>query len=267
MERAEQRQAVRVECDVPLCLLIHGEWQDVTVVDVSRTGVRLRVPLETLGVDPDVGLADIAQHLDQVLPARAQARFHPERLGDLVSRTIKVVRLVLVEGDKIELGCVLDQSLGEIEAAAIGVPVPMAPPKRTVSVRTPNSEWTAPQGEAHTRHRFRAIVMPTGKGRVEPLMAYTDRVDDEGVIFTVPDVARLGLPEEGEDIRPRVVAFSEIYGPDVTLDVLAGTSTVFHGPASLVQVEAVPEEPNQLVVGFSFQRDLEESEQRALRLV
>lgn len=267
MEKVEQRLAARVDCDVPLQMLINGGWRDVTVTDVSRTGVRLLVPLSNLDIDPDVGLAEIAERLDEILPPRAQAKFNPQRLGDLITRGVNVVRLVLVGEDGVELGCTLDESLTEIEAAALGVPVPMAAPEAVPERESSPTGWTPPTGAAHTRHRFRAIVLPTNNGRAEPLVAYTDEVDGSGVRLTVRDVALLGLPAEDEDIRARVVAFSKIYGPDVKLDVLEGTSTLFHGPATLAQVEAVPGEPNQLIVGLTFQRELEPGEQRALRLV
>lgn len=267
MERTEQRLAARVDCDVPVRMLINGGWRDVTVTDVSRTGVRLRVPLASLDIDPSVGLAEVAERLDEVLPPRSRAKFHPQRLGDLIERGVNIVRMVLAGDDVIELGCALDEPLGEIEAAALEVPVPMAPAEPAPVPESTPTGWTPPTGEAHTRHRFRVIVLPTGNARADPLVAYADQVDGEGVRVTVRDVTLLGLPAQDEDIRPRVMAFSERYGPDVTLNVLEGASTLFHGPASLARVEAVPDEPDQLIVGFSFQRALEAGEQRALRLL
>jgi len=124
---AEQRRAARIACDTPMRVRLHGAWRPATLVDVSRTGVRLRVGLAALGLDAESSAAQGILEWASALPSRVPVEFNPERLGSLVCREVVVVRLRLPSPgeDFVEIGGALDRGLSEVEAAALGLAIPL----------------------------------------------------------------------------------------------------------------------------------------------
>ena len=109
--QSEQRRAARIPCAMPVALLVAGAWRPATLLDVSRTGVRLRVSRPEATED---------------LPCRIAAQFHPDRLGDLIRRELSVLRVGVPEHgtSDVEIACELDAPLGDIEVAALALAIP-----------------------------------------------------------------------------------------------------------------------------------------------
>lgn len=250
---------------------IDGGWRDVRIVDISRTGVRLRVPLATLGFEPGAGLADLAAHLDRVVPRRAAAQFHPERLGALVERELHVVRIALPDGEggEVELGCRMDRRLGDVEAAALDVPVPAEGQRIEEGPTRERYEVREHEGlQVSFLRNCEVLVRPADGDASREWSGAPERMDETGLTTRFRDRTRLGLTDEDDrDARSLAVAFSDVYGPQADLEIRAGTRTLYRGPGRLTRVQVEPRRPGDLIIGLAFDRELDDVEKQALRLI
>ena len=127
MTSPERRHHVRIDCRVPLNL--RGEWTEVqgTVVDISRAGFRLHLPLTEIGLQPGASLSEVSEQLHHLLTDDTAASFLPEMLGQLVTHAIWPRRLSIPTDDPgcVELAGTFDRALTPSEAAALGLPIPM----------------------------------------------------------------------------------------------------------------------------------------------
>ncbi len=289
MTGIDKRVDARIPCDVPLRLQVDCTWRPVKLVDVSRTGARLRLPLGALGLGPGLGLAEIAEHLDQRLPTRVSLQFHPERLGTLICRKAKIVHLALDEGlgNEIEVGCVLSDVLSTDEAAALGLALPqegetaeealrahvVEPPKPRVPARRdagayrslPGASWFSLADEDRSSVPTNGRAPRPGACRVtvaradagdrespEPLQGTVEDVDDVGCIVRVPEPMVLRITGQHDDVRRLTVALCEAYGPETDLELQDLENAVCRRRASIQKVEMDPDHPGELRVGFTF---------------
>ena len=285
----DKRLDARIPCDVPLRLQVDCTWRPVKLVDVSRTGARLRLPLGAVGLGPGLGLAEIAEQLDQRLPTRVSLQFHPERLGTLICRKAKIVHLALDEGlsHEFEVGCVLSEVLTPDEAAALGLALPQTgetaeealrshavePPKpRVPALRDagayrplPGAGWFSLADEDRYRPatngraprpgtcRVKVVRADTGDGEgPEPLQGEVEDVDDVGCVVRVPEPLVLRITGEHDDVRRLTVALCEAYGPETDLELEDPENAVCRRRASIQKVEMAPDHPGELRVGFTF---------------
>jgi hypothetical protein len=122
----ERRRAARVTCRLPVRLVRGGHVTHGTTEDLSRTGVRIRVPLKDLQLEAEDELSSIARRLDQRLGEACVGEFHWQVLGSLVRKVLRVVRVVRVADDPkmLDLGCELRVPLDVLESEALGVDLP-----------------------------------------------------------------------------------------------------------------------------------------------
>jgi hypothetical protein len=122
-----QRRATRVECQVPARLSSGERILDGLILDVSRSGVRLRVPGGPLGVYRLAPLALVARCVASVLGETFQATLHPDRLGMLVTKTLRPVRIGQRTGASadVDIGCLMEPALSDLEASALGLALPV----------------------------------------------------------------------------------------------------------------------------------------------
>ena len=290
MSGIDKRLDARIPCEVPLRLQVNCEWLPVTLVDVSRTGARLRLPLGALGLGPGLGLAEIAEHLERQLPPRITLQFHPERLGTLVCRRAKIVHLSVEGGlpHEIEVGCTLGESLSQEEAAALGLPLPGAgesaedalrkytpqpPQPRVPSLRDaaafrplPGSHWFSLADEDRPSAPLQARAPRPGSRRVrilrsdggagdgpEPLLGTVECVDGDGCVVRVPEPLVLRITGEQDDVRRLTVSLCDAYGPEARLELDDdGGVAPCRRLASIQRVEMAPDHPGELRVGFTF---------------
>ncbi|MFV1958616.1 MAG: PilZ domain-containing protein [Planctomycetota bacterium] len=123
---AERRRAARIPCRVSLNLLGRLDGAPVVVVDLSRTGLRIRVRLEDLGLETEADLEAIWTATCRVFAGTPTADLAPETLGSLIRRRVKPVRLVPPQAGAtaVEIGCAFEESLLVEEAAALGLALP-----------------------------------------------------------------------------------------------------------------------------------------------
>ena len=126
MANHEKRWVGRVTCEIPARVLTYEGWARVIVKDLSRTGVGISLSPVRLGIAREAGLAHLARQLAQVLPEKVQIEFDPQRLGQMVTRTLSVVRIRSWDSETTDilLGCTLSSPITEEEAGALGLALP-----------------------------------------------------------------------------------------------------------------------------------------------
>ncbi len=266
---SDLRSAARVPCDVPMRIFVDGAWHAVRILDISRNGVRLRVPLPSFGFEPGTNLAVVAAYLVRVVPRRMTGQFNPDRLGNLINRELAIIRIGLPDDSdaEVELGCAMDGRLGDIEAAALELEVPReGHSPQEEGARHPyqprNQEGVPPR-----KRRDLDVVVRARDG--DPSKEWTgapESMDRTGLVIRFRDRTRLGLDPSEDDARSLTVAFSDVYGPRANLEIREGGACLFRGEARLTRVEVEPRRPGELVVGFEYARELEPAERRALKL-
>ena len=123
----EQRRATRIACHLPVRISISGATLDGHLLDASRKGARLRVPGTPLGVYRLAPLGLVAKRVAAVLGETFQVTLSPDRLGTLVTRTLRPVRIGQRDPTSadVDLGCVLDPALSDLEASMLGLALPV----------------------------------------------------------------------------------------------------------------------------------------------
>ncbi|MDA1194926.1 MAG: PilZ domain-containing protein [Planctomycetota bacterium] len=127
MGNDNRRQAVRVECDLPVRL--HGGAGDEyagRIIDLSRTGLRLRIPGKLLGVHRLSSLVQVTRRLHETLGDQFRGELHYEMLGPLIQRTLKPCRIAKRDWEQtdVEIGCEFDIGLTAEEVGMLGMPLP-----------------------------------------------------------------------------------------------------------------------------------------------
>lgn len=124
---------------------------DAFMVDASRSGLRLRVPGGPLGLYPLAPLSAVAQQVAKLLGVEFEACLHPVRLGSLLVKRVRPVRIGTIDAASadFELGCALSQPFSDEESAMLELglhkvdaapPAPPAPaPAPIPSPRPPAS--------------------------------------------------------------------------------------------------------------------------------
>lgn len=121
--RRDKRRAIRIACTLPVRIRTRSGWLDVSVIDISRGGVRIAIPCESVGVRAGASLLDVTRRLGTILPEQIQAVFGGEA-G--LERQLRVVRIGKCGPDmqQVELGCLHDRPLEDEEALALDIVLP-----------------------------------------------------------------------------------------------------------------------------------------------
>ncbi len=267
MPTPERRRDARITCR--LSLTLRGEWANVdgTVLDVSRTGFRLRLPLGEIGLQRGATLSQIASQLHHILSKDVVASFLPELLGPLVTRHIEPRALSLPHEDpeSVEIGAFFDAPLGRVEAAAIGLPIPMEAessedaarlaPAEPPRVHAPASRAIVDDGEswsfedlqprpAEVRAHLLSVRNPLNAeilGRVESIFdgTFTVRILDRSQF---PFPVGLRDPDELTD------AFQRAFGEDMMLRLESDGGDLWSGRAQVEGIEASADAPDTVVL-------------------
>jgi hypothetical protein len=275
MPKPESRRTARVACEVKTRVLVPGHWPDVVVRDFSRTGIRFAVPLASLGVEPDATLGTIAEGLRYVMDLKIMVQFDPDRLGTLVQRPLKVVRMFQTQDDAgtVQLGCTLEPPLTDEEAVALALPLPSdAAPDATRQRWKDSAAPSRPAGlksvaPCPTAERsFSASVISRIRGTNRTLKGRTEALGTGGGTLWVSEENHRALKAFPDDLPDKVVAFESTYGADVDVSIERDNRYLFYGPVRIVGVETIPTLPGRLVLGFAFGRDLSREECEALQI-
>jgi hypothetical protein len=176
-----KRRFTRLAAQVPVEIETEQGLLPGTLLDLSRSGVRLKVPGSALGVYRLAPMSLVGRRVAEVLGAEFSARFHPERLGSLLSRRLRPVRL----GQRspasadVELGCVLTPPLTDEEAGMLGLALPVLTSDGSESLERIQTEAPSVRGAAGTpvpapppepppRQGLQVAVPPPGGTRSAP---------------------------------------------------------------------------------------------------
>jgi hypothetical protein len=243
----ERRRAARVSCRIPVRLVRGSHVTHGVTEDLSRTGVRVRVPLEDLNLENDTEFATIARRLDQRLGEACVGEFHWQVLGSLVRKVLRVVRVVRVPENPslVDLGCELRVPLDVLESEALGVDLPPLTAQWTATAWTgipPTepatlTEVAAAEAGAAAAQRRRAVLMPPrARGRA-PLKAQAPEVTEQGVVLSLHESVRLALHVDRQDATALLLAFDERYGSQHELLLLEGDEPIWSGTARVTGLE------------------------------
>jgi hypothetical protein len=279
----DQRRKTRVQCRIPARIVVPSCWPPLTVEDVSAEGVRLAIRIGRDDCGGDLSLGALARKLETVLGMRLHLEFDPDRLGSLVTRNLRIVRIARSDEseDLLVVGCVLEPPLTPEEGAFLGVPLPAAaeappptpappprrdapPPFRTGSVA--QRAAAAPQGAQEAAASWRASVVARTFGSGQTLHGRVERIDAEGGRLWVVEPPEQPLSRQDLPLVNKVIAFEHTYGADVDVAIEDGPRFLWYGPVRLTAVETRQSLPGRLALDFRFQRRLETGELTALGL-
>ena len=237
----EKRSAHRIACELPV-LVGHGanERSQGTVVDISRSGVCLRLPGHVLGVHRLSSLVQVARQVSQVLGPRFVTWLGGGEGG--LRRTLEPVRICHRDWSRadVELGCALSTPLTDGDLARLRIELPPAEGScADGGDAAADGEDIAPgapfgaTGETEPRHVGYIVAQEPHRGR--PLQGQTQWLCDREVILMVPRMER--TPFGGQDIATLIVAFGRLYGERPLFHVLRGARSLWEGPVRVTEVE------------------------------
>jgi hypothetical protein len=269
MANREKRLAPRVPCSLPVRLgCREGELGGV-ILDVSRRGVLLSLPMASVGLDETCTLVAIARELGQRLPEVVRAEIlHPDGTV-LLERGVRVVRIGKLDGrsGSIELGCGVDHPLEDEDLGRLGVFAPGAgngAAGASTRLEAPRvavqaAQGVRPPGAAYGRHALStctASVRPTDRPFLQAFAAQPQSLDTNGIVLLVQDRSQLSLPEHAREVASLVIAFDAMYGSVVSIQVKRDRRLVWSGPARIKNASTILGFPNLLLLGFEFARPL-----------
>lgn len=267
MGQDNRRRAVRVECDLPIRL--EGIDSDLyaRIIDLSRTGLRLRMPGEILGVHRLSSLAQVTRKLQEIVGVEFSAELHYEMLGPLVRKTLEPSRIAKLDWEQsdVEVGCHMQEPLSDEEVGMLGVPLPaigeretpegmvIAGPQR----RTPQLGVVGQNGNGESDEPFTAWLYPEPGKCGQPLRTETLSLTRGMAILGVSDGSREPLEELG--VSEVIQKLDADYGTAILLRIVDGPDDVWAGPAELQEVDVLAPE-NEIRLGVSFGRELRSEE-------
>jgi len=262
----EQRAAARVQCDIPVVINADGKKVSASILDASRTGLRMRIPARELGVHRLSSLVQIAQRMSSAFGDSFDVEFLPDRLGGLVKRKLRPVRIGQRDWEHadVEVGCLLAAPLSDDEAGMLGVSLPKVGEEApAVPVYA-----EAPSIHAPTQKTRLQAYIQAGNGRgTAPLPTTAEEISKEEAWLRIPDIDRMAISEGCGDIARFVMAFDEAYGSRISIHIMKGDEHLWAGSVGIHDVELGEGKPRDARIGVRFEDPLEPAEMRRLGLV
>ena len=262
MSGVEQRGARRIACEIPLQLRGDGGRIVARAVDLSRTGLRMRIPGKHLGVHRLSSLVQVARRVSGVLGQMFTSEFDPDRLGGLIHKDIQVVRIAQRDWESadVDLGCLLAEPFTDEEAGMLGVALPQIGESRAPDTLSGTRPEVRGSDDAKTakpkRPRLRAYLYARGAPEQAPIPTYATHVDAQHALLTIPDIAGLGFAETPKDVSHFVMALDEGYGSELRARIVDGAREVWSGNVSLLDAELRGQQPTQAILGVDFETQL-----------
>lgn len=119
----DKRRTTRITCSLPVRIRTRSGWVTAEVTDVSRTGLRLRLADEAVGLTKTASLLEVARRLGGMLPEDVETQFGA---GQEVTRHLRVVRIGKRSRTdaSVQLGCLLETPFSDEEAAVLDLILP-----------------------------------------------------------------------------------------------------------------------------------------------
>ena len=232
MSCTENRNALRVPCELPIRLAAQDRHFSALIQNVSRTGLYFALPTSELGTDDD-SLLVLAHLVDELLGARFEGDLNFEALGPKVRKQLHLVRLGQngVE-PTVEIGCEFGNPLTDEETELLGLGLP------AVGVTTPDAYRAVEAADSEESGGFLpkgydAYVHPTHGLPTEPLAGETFGMKDHEAVVQAPLSSKL----RGVEVPSMTIALTQAYGPAPVLEILDGLRMLWSGQADIRHVE------------------------------
>jgi hypothetical protein len=267
MDHDNRRQSVRVDCDFPIRL----QGEDVPyvgrIVDLSRTGMRVRIPGKSLNVHRLSSLVQVTRQLQDALGDTFNGELHYEMLGPLVNRTLIPCRIAKRDWEQtdVEVGCQFNAPLTDDEVGMLGVPLPAVGAERApdgIVGAGPVHRTSMPApGRPHLRREeaqaYMAYVYPSPGKPSKPLVTKTHTLTRGMAILEVETGQGWDRPDMA--VGEVVMALDAAYGSDILMRVMNASQDLWAGPAEVQEVDVHPE-THRLKLGIAFGRELRTEE-------
>jgi hypothetical protein len=272
-----------VDAVFPVKLITQRTAVEGEVRDLSRTGIRLRVLATALGAGHPADVHEAGRLVAAALDESFEVHLHHRRLGSLVPRGVRVVRVGLPpdEPGSLELCCDFGAPLGDEEAGVLQVDLPHIDPDVVVpevTLAEPVAGEMSFDGESDDEAQppsrcdeppapLRAFVSTTMRAGPPSAFCRTDMVTSIAVRVRFP--RRLGLASRSADAFSASGAasrFVERFGDVVDLRLVASEGDVWSGPVRVSGVELPDDAPEVMLVTLAFDRPLRNAEARSLGL-
>lgn len=124
---SEHRRAPRVPCSIPATLSLPTSTLDVAILDASRAGARLRIHGAPLGLFRASPMSLATARIVALLGKSFSGTLLPDRLGSLVTKVFRPVRIGL-KGcalPDVDVGCSFSPPLSDDEVSLLGLAFPL----------------------------------------------------------------------------------------------------------------------------------------------
>ncbi len=239
--------------------------------DLSRTGLRLRVPAAELELDGVADADDALEAIQQQVRPRFHVSLNHDRLGSLLQRKVTLTRVELPSEtmDELDLCCRFAEPLTDEESQLLESYLP--PVKARAEPETgrvvggvrlhDTGSLSVPRPDGRPRQRYRAFVSTNREGTVQTFRCHTDLVTAIGVRIAVP------RSDYGDDVKAAASIFARRYGTHLDLRVSDEDIDVWRGRVRVSGVELPPHREQVMLVTLSFDRPLALIELRSLGLL
>ncbi len=224
MSQSESRHALRIACRLPVQLRAKKQTLVGTMLDVSRSGCRIRVHVD-LSTSRRIGYLARAH---DVLGRNITGALRHDVLGNLVSKRMTIVRALPLEDlSEIDIACRFETPLTDEEATMSGLGLPAL----GVTEESAYRKLVGPRRRSASRvrtedgHLFEATLTSQTNHRVDPLVATTDGMQGRRARL----LADLVGPLAGSDAETLLEALARAYGPRPQLEILDGSRVVWNG--------------------------------------
>lgn len=264
MDDRERRRADRVAFDLPAEVRLGDGVAQARTQDVSRSGARLRVPCDALGITPSLNLATTAAAVRDLFGDTVELKIRHKVFSRGAERVGSIARieLPLDAPDAVELGLHFDESIEDRDALDLGIVLP------AVRAFVEPSEPTAPELTgapaslgAATSCTYRAFLSSAAAGALPSLACHSDLLSREVVRVRVP---RAGF--DAESTAEATVSFADRYGTRLTMKLVDVHKHLWTGPVRLCALDLPRERPDDMLLTFAFERRLRPAELRRLGL-
>ncbi|MDF1700732.1 MAG: PilZ domain-containing protein [Planctomycetota bacterium] len=266
MDEQNRRQAVRVACDLPIRLSDGEAERHGRIVDISRTGLRVRIPGAALGVHRLSSLVQVTRNLQEALGDTFLGELHYEMLGPLVQRQLTPCRIAKRDWEQtdVEVGCQFESPLRDEEVGMLGVALPAvgaedAPEDVEGSgpFRRTEPAPTRPHLRKAPKPQLTAYLYPAPGKTSKPLVTRTHALTKGMAILEVASGQGWDLPDLA--VADLVMALDAAYGTSILLRVVDGDDDLWAGPAEIQEVDIRPGN-NEIRLGVTFSQQLRTEE-------
>jgi len=260
----DQRKAVRLDCDLPIRLEGTDGLVAAQMVDISRTGLRMRIPGAALRVHRLSSLAQISRNLTEILGEGFFGELHPELLGPLLRKGLITTRIAKRDWEQtdVEIGCSFAKPLEDEEVGMLGVPLPPVGDRRAVArgqaplpqVREPSPR--SPTASVETKNHT-AFIYPAPGKTTQPLVTRTKSLSRGTALLEIEKMG--GWEFDNLDVGQLVAALDDAYGHCILLRIVEDGHDLWAGPAEIKDVDVSPGSDG-IRLGVSFGRHLRAEE-------